>query len=516
MTTAPPKVVARPARPGQAHLTERLPPFATVPVLLVAAAFAVAHLFTLDRYGYFGDELYFIAAGANPAWGYVDQPPAVPLIAQAMQTLFPDSVVALRLPALAVTCGYLIIAALIARELGGDKPTQAITAGACAVTPHFVGSGHLLVTYSFDQTLWAAVIWTLARWARLHSLGRPGNRVLLTAGILTAAALQVKMLIPALWIALLAAVILIGPRAMITRWGLWAGGTIATVSALPTLVWQAANGWPQLAMAGVVAGETAGPVTFLLVTARQIGPIAGVLTVVGLLALFASPRLRRYRFLGLTIVLVTLIFMVTGGRTYYTAGTYGLLYAAGAVAIRHECARRGRAVKAGWLVTATGCFALSTWFAVHTLPIAPPSAITKKNVVGTASLGWHRITGSIAAIRDALPPEQRAHSAVITNDYWSASALAQFGPDHGINKVYSPSRGYWYFGKPGPDVDTVVFLGGDPAQLRDLFTTVRRAGTIRPQQPAPTFYDGMRVWTATNPTRPWSQIWPRMHHMSLW
>jgi hypothetical protein len=51
----------------------------------VAAVVAIAHLAAVGRYGFFVNELYFVVCGRHPAFGYVDQPPLVPLIAAATQ-----------------------------------------------------------------------------------------------------------------------------------------------------------------------------------------------------------------------------------------------------------------------------------------------------------------------------------------------------------------------------------------------------------------------------------------------
>lgn len=69
----------------------------------VAGVAGLVLLVTSGRYGYWGDELYYLAAGRHPDRGYADQPPLVPLLASAMDPLFAGSLVGFRLPALLMT-----------------------------------------------------------------------------------------------------------------------------------------------------------------------------------------------------------------------------------------------------------------------------------------------------------------------------------------------------------------------------------------------------------------------------
>ena len=93
MTAAATNDSARPAR---------LPGIASAPALWLGAACFLVHLVANAHYDVFRDELYFIVCGLHPAFGYVDQPPLIPLIAAASYKLFGTALTPLRfVPALA-------------------------------------------------------------------------------------------------------------------------------------------------------------------------------------------------------------------------------------------------------------------------------------------------------------------------------------------------------------------------------------------------------------------------------
>jgi hypothetical protein len=77
------------------------------------------HLLTNRGYGYFRDELYFIACARHLDWGYVDFAPLSAWLLRVEMILFGSSLFALRIfPAIASALA-IGLAGILARELSG-------------------------------------------------------------------------------------------------------------------------------------------------------------------------------------------------------------------------------------------------------------------------------------------------------------------------------------------------------------------------------------------------------------
>jgi 4-amino-4-deoxy-L-arabinose transferase-like glycosyltransferase len=228
------------------------PPFAAREVAVVAVLAGIVAALSAARYGYYYDELYFIAAGKRPSFSYVDQGPFVPLLARFMDWLFPGSFAALRIPAIVAALVVIVFGALVARELGGGRAAQVLTATACSTASCLLGQAQTLTTNGIDTALWVLISWLVVRWVRTRRDG-----LLLAAGFVTMVAIQVKLLVPVFWIAVLVAVGWLGPRELLRRPALWWSALAVAVSTIPALIWQARHGWPQVGMGAVVRGQTA-------------------------------------------------------------------------------------------------------------------------------------------------------------------------------------------------------------------------------------------------------------------
>jgi Dolichyl-phosphate-mannose-protein mannosyltransferase len=486
------------------------PPIATRAVAAVAVVAGIVAALSACRYGYYYDELYFIAAGRRLAFSYVDQGPLVPMLARGMDWLFPGSFAALRIPAIVAALAVVVFSAVIARELGGGRIAQVLAAAACASSVFALGQNQTLTTNGIDTALWVVLSWLIVRWVRTRQ-----DALLLGAGLATVAALQVKWLVPVFWVVVLVAAGCLGPRELLRRPALWCSAAVVGVSAIPMLVWQGQHGWPQVGMGAVVRGQTnglsGGLLTFIPRVAEMCGVLGAVLLAYGVWRLLRSQHLRPYRFLGLAFVLMVVIFASTGGRTEYGAGLYVAVVAAGAVEL---AAVRGRwpviAVVAAIVVSIVTFVVWQTpWRSASQLTPAADFA-TGVNHQAYGEFGWPQLTAAVAGAYQRLPPEQRRSAVIVTERYIQASALDYQRSAAGLPAIYSPKRGFGYFGTPPDTADTVIWVGSTAPYLQRWFTSVVPVATFGVRLGMPMVTRDITIWKCTGPRRPWSSLWPRM------
>ena len=506
MTTTAPVPVAEPG----VRLGDASPPTALVawrPVLLLAGAVALVHAVTSAWYGAFGDELYFVAAGRHLAWGYADQPPLVPWLAAALDAIAPGNLVVLRLPATLTSAAHVVVTALIAAEMGGRRRAQLLAGAAIAISPFLLATGHLLATSTLDPFLWTLLLWLVVRWIRT---GR--DRLLLAAAPVLAVTLAVKFLVPVLVAGLAVGVLVAGPRRLLGRPALWLALVLAAASTVPTLLWQAARGWPQLQMGAVVAGEgglTGNRWCFLPFAAWDVGLLPGaVLAGLGLWGLLRAEVLRPWRAIGIAAVATTAMMIAAGGRPYYVMGLAAVLLAAGAVMLQHRRPARWW----GWTVSVPAYVASALVVAVIALPLGPASwRVERGDFLTAGQVGWQSLAADTAAAYRALPPDVQARTTVLAWSYWYAAALEVYGPATGLPPVYSAHRGFAFLGPP-PDTATSAILVGPIAEAGTLCRTVTPLPAHRDPS-ADAVVNGDVPLALCDLRAPWSASWGTITRM---
>ncbi|HUC57068.1 MAG TPA: glycosyltransferase family 39 protein [Streptosporangiaceae bacterium] len=485
-----------------------LPPLATAPVLGVAVAVAALLVGFSDRYGYHRDELYFLACGRHLAWGYPDQPPLVPLIARLMSDLAPGSLVLLRLPSALAVGVLVVLTALTARELGAGRAAQVLAAAVIAVAPVVTGSGHLLSTTTFDLPAWALLTWLLVRLLRTGD-----QRLWLAAGLAAGVGLMDSDLVAFLIVAVVIALLVVGPRVPFRSPWFYAGGALALVIWSPYLAWQAGHGWPELTVArSIAAGQSGTSAPWWLILPEQFVLVAwyfAPIWIAGLVRLFRDPGLRWCRAVGVAYPVLAVAFMATGGKPYYLAAMFPVLLAAGAEPAVRWLGRERVRLRRGLLAAA---FVISLVEVPITLPVLPTSVVHDTPIVALnydagETIGWPAFVGEIAAVYRSLPAAQRASATVLASNYGEAGAVDRFGPADGLPPAYSGHMSFWYWGPPPASATTAIVVGYSRAQL-DFCGSLRLAARLNNHEQVSDDEQGAQVWICRNLRASWRAIWP--------
>lgn len=460
------------------------------PVYAIAAAAFAAHAATLGRYGFYRDELYFLACVKRFAWGFVDQPPLVPAFA-ALGLVTHDALFGVRIIAALAAAATVIAAATLARELGAGRFGQVVTALAVALMPGSLFLGNTLTTTSLEP-----LTWTLAIFFVLRCAHRGGYATVALLAFTIAAAAYMKYSI-----LLLAGALTLG--ALITRSSRTAlvvvtASVCAAALLLPNILWQASHGFPMLAVLhGDVTGrhafnagaqyEFAGPLrnapAFLLEQLAFPGPLSAPLWIAGVLSLLGDRRLRDARFIGAAYVLVLAAGLVTAAKGYYVIGIYPALFAAGAVVLERQQWR----IRTPYAVVLA---AAGLVLAPVTLPVLPVDGlIAYMHAFGAPKrlmqplfadeFGWEDLTRTVAVRYEALPENVRAKTPVFADTYGVAAALEYYGGRYGLPQPISAQNQYYLWGTRGYSLRTMLAVGASEYwMLKKLYRDVRMVGTF--------------------------------------
>ena len=488
-----------------------LHPLVRNPVIAIAGMVVLGLLLLSPLYGFHRDELYFIVAGRHPALGYVDQPSLTPLLSAGAVALLGLSTTAIRiLPALAVgVC--VLLAGVIARDLGGRRRAQVIAAATLG-SSGFLAAGHLDSTATYDLLAWTVVLWLTMR-----LLNGANPRLWLVVGLVVGVGLENKHIL------LFLGASLIGGFVLARRWDIlrsrwaWGGLAIALLLWAPNLAWQAANGFPQLEMARRISGGDS-RVKLIPELILLAGPLLFPITLAGARWLIRGPASRPWRAVGYAAPLLIVLLLLSGGKSYYAAGIFAPLMAAGALVVDGWLDRGRRPLRLASILVAWGAsFAIT---AILVLPILPAPAFAASPIPGiyaesAEQLGWPELVSTVEKVVADLPAEQRARTAILTDNYGEAGALDLLGS--GLPPVYSGHNAYGDWGPP-PDSLTaavVVTHSSDEgfAQYWGL-GACRRVTVVDNGLGLQNGEQGVGVWVCPEIGVPWSSNWARIRHLN--
>ncbi|HKV08660.1 MAG TPA: glycosyltransferase family 39 protein [Thermoanaerobaculia bacterium] len=493
-------------------------------VFILAAVKLVLHLATtgLFGYGFFVDELYYLACSEHLAWGFVDMPPLFPAVTALIRGTLGDSLFALRiLPAMA-GAALVVMTGLMARDLGGRRFAQGISALAVLTAPLWLALHSIHTMNALDQIFWTAGAWIVIRIVR-----DDWQEGWLLFGAVAGLGMLNKHSMAFFGVAIVAGLLLTPARRALRSRFLWLGGAIAILLFLPNLIWLVRNHFPHFEMLANIKADgrdvVLNPIEFLAQQVLMFNPLAAPLWIAGLGWFLFGREGRRYRILGIAWLAVMAEMFLLDGRPYYPAPAYPMLLAGGGVALERWLAGR-RFVKPAY----AGLLALSgAALAPNFVPLLPPEMLIRYSEATGLSqprienhrlgplpqlmadrFGWKEMAEEVARIYRTLPPDDRARAAIFGQNYGQAGAIDLYGPSLGLPKAISGHLSYFLWGPRDYTGDVMIVLDDDRETLEGLFTSVELAGHVSHPYSMP--YQHFDVWVCRGPRQPLAQFWPRV------
>ena len=441
-----------------------------LPLVAALLTFAI-HLVANPHYGFFRDELYFIVCGFRPDWGYVDQPPLVPLLSAVTQ-IFGTSLFLLRALAALFAAGCVYATCLLVVELGGGEFAAIVAALLAALLPILNAFGTKMSTDTPGLVLWPLVALFAARIANGAS-----PRLWIWAGVALGLAAEAKYTVAFYGAAMFLGIALTPLRRILGTPWFAAGVATAAAIAAPSFLWQAAHGWPFLEMIHNqqhIEVIRHSPIVYVVQQILITNPILAAIWIFGLIYAFVRPELR---WIGWTYVFLIACMIAGDARNYYPGDVYPLLIAAGALAIERTAAldRFRTAIVAAIAVMsmltlpfvlpvmaeAQLAAAITTGQRIVSLHLTPTrngsSPITQ---IFADMHGWPQLAATVARVYGELPPGQRVRAAILASNFGEAAAIDVYGKAYGLPPALSGQNNYWIWGSRGYDGSVVVEVNG--------------------------------------------------------
>lgn len=445
-------------------------------IAVVALVRVLLYLVAAPHYGYFRDEMYYLACGEHPAWGYIDQPPLIAWMAWLLEHSIGTSLHALRLLPMLAGVGTIVLTGLLARKLGGGRWAMFLASLAVLIAPINLALTHLFTMNAFDPLLWIVIAWLLVD---LVQTGR--EKIWLLIGVVVGITLLNKYGVLFFVAGLLVGVLFSSLRKSLVRPWFWAGCVLATVIALPNFLWQLDRNFPfvQLVRSFRERGRDImlAPLPYLAQQAQMLGFISSLLVVLGVWFL-VSGRGRQYVVLAWGFASVLGLMVLLRGKFYYVAPVYPVVFAPGAVLFEQITSRP----RLQWTrpLYALAMFAIGALIAPTTIPVLSiPSYIAYTHKLGIQQpkfehqaqsrlpqiyadmVGWEDHVKIVADYYHSLPPAEQRITAIGASNYGDAGAVDLFGPKYGLPRSISTANNYWIWGPREYTGESVILMDED-------------------------------------------------------
>ncbi|GEO05861.1 hypothetical protein AAE02nite_35250 [Adhaeribacter aerolatus] len=459
---------------------------------LTLAKFTIQYLFLNPAYQLHRDEYLYLDQGRHLAWGFLEVPPVISVLAWFTQ-LMGNSLFWVKFwPALFGALTLYVMGKMV-QKLGGGT-FALFLAGFC-----FVFSAYLRLNLLFQPNSLDVLLWTLYFYLIIRYIQTGKNNYLYGLAFALATGLLNKYTVGFFIIGALMSFLFTRHRVLFWKKVFYQVLLLTAVLVLPNIFWQLQHNLPFFTHMRELQQKQLQHVALSDFLLDQVIMCIGALLVwpLGLAMVFFNRRAKPYLAVGIIFLVVMGLLIGLQGKSYYTLGLYPVLIAVGSLGWEKLTQKGWRY----WLRPILLAFPLLFLFPVFPLvfPVLPPATMAtyaaKFKDLGVLRwedgqhhqlpqdyadmLGWEELTTIVAKAYHQIPADQRQATLILCDNYGQAGAINYYGKKYQLPPAHTENGSYLLW-LPQPLTFTNVILVGDipDSEHQKLFKSVKKIGEI--------------------------------------
>jgi hypothetical protein len=456
---------------------------------------------TFFAYGFFRDELYYLACANRIQLGYVDQPPLSIYLLAVWKSLFGDAMFVIRIVPAIISSATVFMIGLFTMRLGGGKTAIIISTITYMLTPIFLGMSTIYSMNVFDFFFWITSAYVF-----LRIIQNGYSKLWIVLGIVLGLGLLNKTSVLWLGAGIFAGMIFTPLRKDLKTKYPYIAALIALLIFSPFIIWNLTHDLAHLEFMRNAASRKYGGLTsisFILDQILILNPLTILIWLPGIIIYFFKKDFKQYRALGfiwLTTFAILIINIHSKGE--YVAAAYQVLFAGGAVMLE----RWASVVNRGWLIYAVAVpvIIIALFLAPLARPLVPAKSfkdysamigIDHPNNEGhqvedlpqfyADIFGWEELAKNVSTVYLTLPEEERKNTIVYCSNYGKAGAIEYYSKKYPLPKVVCPHNSYWYWWDEAGTPATIIIIGGDIEDHLTSLDEVEAAGVHKAKYAIP-------------------------------
>ncbi|WP_335966998.1 glycosyltransferase family 39 protein [Galbibacter sp. PAP.153] len=430
------------------------------------------HLIADYNSGYQGDELLHIETGNHLAFGFMEFPPLIALLAFLQNLLQSSSVFVNHIFIHLAAISIMIMVSKIVLELGGKAKAVFLVLLCIIIAPGFERSQQLFQPVVFSQFFWVLNFYFLLKYVcylkRRHLW-------FLTLG--TALAFLTKYDAVFFIFGVLSLLIFKTTRQALYRHKFWWHILVFILVISPNIIWQYKNDFPVLKMFDRLYQtqlDQLEPIPVLTRFIISLNPLTLLVWGVGFIFMFHA-QMRKYRPAVLSILLSVVLLSLSQGKGYYFYPVLLTILPFGGVFWENVIlTKRKWVIYPLTLFLCLGIFLIPFGMPVFSLKhyLKKTYPYEKKEVTGGryavrfeerfSNEKWSKTLKALKQVYDSLPEMEKKSALIWGKHYRQAGAVSLYGKEYGLPNAFS-LHGSFYSWLPSGEMPltTIALRDGD-------------------------------------------------------